>query len=237
MAMTTLNDKLEQVLSIQDENECAKSFEKFCHENFNDLPLPGENKMFDKAMWMASQFLSLSKADEEVVKRVTGRMEAELSLVHKVDKAVEAAMDKAVFHLKDLLGQARDTAIGTWQDMLAASSWQQMVPAGATRGVGNQLVSLGTFEKVEGDVRIRVNLGWMVDQNNLRLLLQAKDAGENAIADVEVRVTENDKGIVYSSKTNEDGAVVAPSVKIEPGQYQIQVFWSDKVVETPFFRV
>ncbi len=22
-----------------------------------------------------------------------------------------------------------------------------------------------------------------------------------------------------------------------PGQYQIQVFWSDKVVETPFFRV
>ncbi|HNM50720.1 MAG TPA: carboxypeptidase-like regulatory domain-containing protein, partial [Candidatus Obscuribacter sp.] len=102
---------------------------------------------------------------------------------------------------------------------------------------GSQLVSLGTFEKVEGDVRIQVNLGWMVDQNNLRLLLQAKDSEDNAIADVEVRVTESDKGLIYSSKTNQDGAVVAPAVKINPGQYQIQVFWSDKVVETPFFRV
>ncbi|MBK8220066.1 MAG: carboxypeptidase regulatory-like domain-containing protein [Candidatus Obscuribacter sp.] len=232
--MTTLNDKLKQVLSIQDETECAKSFEKFCQENFHDLPLPGENSMFDRAMWMASQFLSLSKSDEEVVKRVTNRMEAKLP---REVSALDQAVDKAVFHLKDLLGQARETAIGTWQDMLSACAWQQMVPAGATRGVGSQLVSLGTFEKVEGDVRIQVNLGWMVDQNNLRLLLQAKDSEDNAIADVEVRVTESDKGLIYSSKTNQDGAVVAPAVKINPGQYQIQVFWSDKVVETPFFRV
>lgn len=228
MAMTTLNDKLKQVLAIKDESEAARSFEKFCQENFHDLPLPGENSMFDRAMWTASQFLSLSKSDEEVVKRVTNKLES---------KYKEEAREEIVFHLKDLLGQARDTAIGTWQDMLGAMSWQQMVPAGATRGVGTQLVSLGTFEKQEGDVKIQVNLGWMVDQNNLRLLLQAKDASENAISDVEVRVTESDRGIVYSSKTNEDGAVVAPAVKITPGQYQIQVYWDDKVVETPFFRV
>lgn len=226
--MTTLNDKLKQVLAIKDESEAARSFEKFCQENFHDLPLPGENSMFDRAMWTASQFLSLSKSDEEVVKRVTNKLES---------KYKEEAREEIVFHLKDLLGQARDTAIGTWQDMLGAMSWQQMVPAGATRGVGTQLVSLGTFEKQEGDVKIQVNLGWMVDQNNLRLLLQAKDASENAISDVEVRVTESDRGIVYSSKTNEDGAVVAPAVKITPGQYQIQVYWDDKVVETPFFRV
>lgn len=228
MAMTTLNDKLKQVLAIKDESEAARSFEKFCQENFHDLPLPGENSMFDRAMWTASQFLSLSKADEEVVKRVTNKLESRYK---------EEAREEIVFHLKDLLGQARDTAIGTWQEMLGAMSWQQMVPAGATRGVGTQLVSLGTFEKQEGDVKIQVNLGWMVDQNNLRLLLQAKDASENAISDVEVRVTESDRGIVYSSKTNEDGAVVAPAVKITPGQYQIQVYWDDKVVETPFFRV
>lgn len=228
MTMTTLNDKLKQVLAIKDESEAARSFEKFCQENFNDLPLPGENSMFDRAMWTASQFLSLSKADEEVVKRVTTKLETRYK---------EEAKEEIVFHLKDLLGQARDTAIGTWQDMLGAMSWQQMVPAGATRGVGTQLVSLGTFEKQEGDVKIQVNLGWMVDQNNLRLLLQAKDTSENAISDVEVRVTESDRGIVYSSKTNEDGAVVAPAVKITPGQYQIQVYWDDKVVASPFFRV
>lgn len=226
--MTTLNDKLKQVLAIKDESEAARSFEKFCQENFHDLPLPGENSMFDRAMWTASQFLSLSKADEEVVKRVTTKLETRYK---------EEAREEIVFHLKDLLGQARDTAIGTWQDMLGSMSWQQMVPAGATRGVGTQLVSLGTFERQEGDVKIQVNLGWMVDQNNLRLLLQAKDTSENAISDVEVRVTESDRGVVYSSKTNEDGAVVAPAVKITPGQYQIQVYWDDKVVASPFFRV
>ena len=122
--MTTLNDKLKQVLAIKDESEAARSFEKFCQENFNDLPLPGENSMFDRAMWTASQFLSLSKADEEVVKRVTTKLETRYK---------EEAKEEIVFHLKDLLGQARDTAIGTWQDMLGAMSWQQMVPAGATR--------------------------------------------------------------------------------------------------------
>lgn len=235
--MTTLNDKLKQVLAAPSESECAKSFEKFCQENFNDLPLPGENSMFDRAMWTASQFLALSKNDEEVVKRVTTRLESQLATQGSLVTAVSKVKEQAVFHLKDLLGQARDTAIASWQDMLGACAWQQMVPAGATRGVGSQLVSLGTFEKVEGDVKIQVNLGWLVDQNNLRLLLQAKDANEVAMPDVEVRVTESERGVIYSSKTNEDGAVVAPAVKIDPGQYQIQIFWTDKVVETPFFRV
>lgn len=235
--MTTLNEKLKTVLSIEDESECAKSFEKFCLENFQELPLPGENSMFDKAMWTASQFLPLSSADEAIVKRVATSLEAKLPAQTTVADGVVKAVDKVEFVLRDLVGQTRESAAAAWQDMLAAFSWQQMVPAGATRGVGSQLVSLGTFERSVDDVKIQVNLGWMVDQNNLRLLLQAKDTSENAIADVEVRVTESERGVVYSSKTNEDGAVVAPAVKVTPGQYQIQVFWSDKVVETPFFRV
>ena len=112
-----------------------------------------------------------------------------------------------------------------------------MVPAGALRGVGTQLVSLGTFQKEIDDATVQVNLGWLVDKDQLRVLLQAKDKDENALADVEVRVTEIERGVVFSRKTNEDGSVVAPSVQCGPGQYQIQVIWLDKVVETPFFRI
>ena len=68
-------------------------------------------------------------------------------------------------------------------------------------------------------------------------MLQAKDVDDKALADVEVRINESERGTVFSRKTNEDGSVVAPAVKVGPGEYQIQVFWTDKVVETPFFRI
>jgi hypothetical protein len=237
--MTTLNEKLAKVMAIQDETELVRSLEEFCRSHFEDLPLPGESKLFDQAMWNACQFGSLTKGDEAIVKRVTERLIGS-TVAEKAANLVSAATqatDKAVFQLKDLIGQARETAVATWQDMLAVGQWQQMVPAGATRGVGAQLVSLGTFERQVDHVRVQMNLGWLVDDNNLRLLLQAKDDDDNAISDVEVRIMESDRGMVFSRKTNEDGAMVAPSVKVGPGQYQIQVFFTDKVVETPFFRI
>jgi len=220
-----------------DESACAQSFEKFCQENFQELPLPGENKLFDQAMWSASKFMPLTKKDEAIVKRVTGNMLEAISPVTVAVAQAAAAAEKQVFALRDLVGQAREQAALAWQDLLAAQQWQQMIPAGATRGVGAQLVSMGTFERTVDDVRIQVNLGWLIDDNNLRVLLQAKDADENAIPEVEVRISEQDRGVVFSRMTNQDGAMVAPAVKVGPGQYQIQVFWSDKVVETPFFRI
>jgi hypothetical protein len=121
--------------------------------------------------------------------------------------------------------------------MLATMSWQQMVPAGAMRGVGTQLVSLGTFQKNVDDVNIQVNLGWHVDKDQLRVLAQAKGADQEAMSNVEVRITEAEGDVVFSRKTNEDGSVVAPSVPVKPGQYKIQVLWLDSMIETPFFRV
>jgi hypothetical protein len=237
--MTTLNEKLAKVMAIKDEAELVRSLEDLCRSHFEDLPLPGESKLFDQAMWNACQYTPLSKGDEAIVKRVTDRLVAS-TVAEKAGDMVAAAAkvkDTLVFELKDLIGAARETAVSAWQDMLAAGQWQQMVPAGATRGVGAQLVSLGTFERQVDHVRVQMNLGWLVDDNNLRLLLQAKDEEENAISDVEVRIMESERGMVFSRKTNEDGAMVAPSVKVGPGQYQIQVFFTDKVVETPFFRI
>ncbi len=143
----------------------------------------------------------------------------------------------AVLKLKDLIGSTKEAAISTWQDMLAAMSWQQMVPAGALRGVGTQLVSLGTFQRQIDNANIQVNLGWMVDKDQLRILVQAKDDQQVAISDVEMRINESERGVVFSRKTNQDGSVVAPSVQVAPGQYQIQVIFMDKIIETPFFKI
>ncbi|HEY9778103.1 MAG TPA: hypothetical protein V6C81_30345 [Planktothrix sp.] len=225
--MHTLNEKLAKVLEISDESQCAELFEKFCADHFDQLPLPGENKSFDKAMWAASQYMSLSKGDEAIVKRVTDKLIGEQPDVAKV----------AVLKLRDLVGGTKEAAVSAWQEMLAAMSWQQMVPAGALRGVGTQLVSLGTFQRQVDNANIQVNLGWLVDKDQLRILLQAKDDSETAIPDVEMRITESERGVVFSRKTNQDGAVVAPSVQVGPGQYQIQVIFVDKIVETPFFRI
>src|SRR3984885_1470066 len=225
--MNTLNEKLAKILSIGNEEECAKSFQAFCNEHSRELPLPGENKQFDKAMWAASKYMSLSRKDESILDRVTAKLRGE--------KAVD--VKQVVLNLRDLVGSSKQAAIDTWQDMLATMSWQQMVPAGAMRGVGTQLVSLGTFQKNVDDVNIQVNLGWHVDKDQLRVLAQAKGSDQEAMSNVEVRITEAEGDVVFSRKTNEDGSVVAPSVPVKPGQYKIQVLWLDSMIETPFFRV
>jgi hypothetical protein len=225
--MTTLKEELAKVLKIKDEGACAEAFEKFCSTHADYLPLPGEDTQFDKAMWAASQFISLSKKDEEILNRVTAKL-----LGQQVD-----VVGTAVLKLKDLVGNTKESAISTWQDMLAAMSWQQMVPAGALRGVGSQMVSLGTFQKQLADANIQVNLGWVVDQDHLRVLLQAKNEKDEALPQVELRINEAERGVVFTRKTNEDGTVVAPNVAVGPGPYQIQVFWMDQVAETPFFVI
>jgi hypothetical protein len=225
--MNNPNSKLAKILSTNDERECAEAFKQFLAENADSLPLPGEDKAFDRLMWAAAEHMTLSSKDEAILHRVTGKL-----LGQEVDVA-----KAAVLKLKDLVGSTKETAIAAWQDMLAAMQWQQMVPAGAMRGVGTQLVSLGTFQRQIDNANIQVNLGWMVDKDQLRILVQAKDEAETAISDVEMRINEVDRGVVFSRKTNQDGAVVAPSVPVEPGQYQIQVIFMDKVIETPFFKI
>lgn len=225
--MTTLKQELAKILSMKDESACARAFETFCKKHAGQLPLPGEDTMFDKAMWAASQYMSLSNKDEAIVKRVTQRL-----LGEEVDVVKAAALK-----LKDLVGATREAAISTWQEMLSAMAWQQMVPAGALRGVGAQIVSLGTFQKQLADANIQVNLGWLVDHDQLRILLQAKDQKNEALPEVELRIKESERGIVFSRRTNEDGTVVAPSVKVGPGQYQIEVVWNDQIAETPYFVI
>ena len=224
----TLNQQLAQLLAVGDEAECAKSFESFLRDNASDMPNPGENKQLDKALWTSSKFSKLSKSDDRILSRVTSRM---------LEQLAATETNAAVLQLKELVGSTKQAAIDTWQDLLAAMSWQQMVPAGAMRGASTQMVSIGTIQRVVDDVTIQVNLGWHVDQDHLRLLVQAKGKEQEAMKDVEIRVTESEAGIVFSRSTNEDGAVVAPNVAIKPGQYKIQVLWSDNVIETPFFRV
>lgn len=225
--MNTLKEELAKLMKGNDDAACAEAFEKFCAKYADVLPLPGEDSQFDKAMWAASQFTKLSAADESILNRVTAKM-----LGEQTD-----TVGSAVLKLKDLIGQGKETAINTWQDMLAAMAWQQMVPAGALRGVGAQMVSLGTFQKEIADANIQVNIGWLVDQEHLRILLQAKDEQEQGLRNVELRINEVTRGVVFSRKTNEDGAVVAPNVHVGPGQYQIQVLFDDHVAETPFFVV
>ena len=178
-------------------------------------------------MWNASSFTTLSANDQSILEKVTGKLLGE----------TRNAAEKTVVALKDLVTASREAAIQTWQDTLASMQWNQLVPAGATRGVGSQLVSLGTFEKQMEDIKIQINLGYLVDKDQLRILLQAKDSEENAREDVEIRVNESARGTVFSRKTNQDGSMVAPSIPVGPGEYQIQVLWTDQVIETPFFRI
>jgi hypothetical protein len=209
--MKTLKDELAKVLNAKDEAAVADSFQKFCHRFAGSLPLPGEDSQFDQMMWAASEHTALSAKDEKILKRVTGRMLGET--------------------------ESKETAINAWQDMLSAMAWQQMVPAGALRGVGTQMVSLGTFQKQLDTANIQVNIGWLVDKENLRVLLQAKDANEAALPEVELRIKEETRGVVFSRKTNEDGAVVAPQVHVGPGKYQIVIVCGDQSAETPYFVV
>ncbi len=223
--MKTPTEELKKILEGNDEVSIAQDVQKFFQRHGDNLPLPGEDTAFDRAMWNASQFVELSPTDEGILSRVTLRLLSEAA----------DPVASAVLKLRDLVGAGRDAAVGTWQDMLATMSWQQMVPAGALRGVGSRMVSLGTFHQDLDGANLQVNLGWMVDQDQFRILLNAKDEKGAAIPDVELRVKEKDGDVIFTRKTNQDGTVVAPNVKVGPGYYQIEILVGDKVAQTPYF--
>lgn len=225
--MKTLNEELAKITAEADEAKAANLFEKFCQKYGDMLPLPGQDAGFDMAMWQASEHVRLGKNDQSIVDKIKERL---LAGVAEPQKAF-------VLSLKELVGAGKQAAIDAWQETLAAMSWQQLAPAGAMRGVGTQLVSLGTFGKEVGGANVQVNIGWLVDQDNLRLLVQAKDAADGALSDVELRVCEHTRGVVFSRKTNQDGAVVAPSVPVGPGLYHLQIVYAGQTAETPVFAV
>lgn len=223
--MKTPIDELNKILESRDDGAITEDLRNFFQRHGDSLPLPGEDTAFDRAMWAASEFIQLSDKDQSMLNRVT------MSLLGEACDPVAST----VLKLRDLVGAGRDAAVSTWQDMLATMAWQQMVPAGALRGVGTRMISLGTFQQDMGGANIQVNLGWMVDQDQFRILLNAKDNKGEALSDVELRVKEQDRGVVFSRKTNQDGSVVAPGVKVGPGQYQIEILVGDKVAQTPYF--
>ncbi len=223
--MKTPTEELKKILEGNDEGAIANDVRNFFQRYGDSLPLPGEDTAFDRAMWAASEYVELSAKDESILSRVTLRLLGEAA----------DPVASTVLKLRDLVGSGRETAVKAWQDMLGTMAWQQMVPAGALRGVGSRLVSLGTFQQDLSGANIQVNLGWMVDQDQFRILLNAKDVKGQALSDVELRVKEQDRGVVFSRKTNQDGSVVASNVKVGPGQYQIEILVGDKVAQTPFF--
>jgi hypothetical protein len=236
--MKSIKDELAKVLQNKDEAELSAAFQNFCRRHAGSLPLPGEDPSFDRAMWAAAEYMSLSKTDESIVDRVSGRLLKQVGTAAAASTATAgAAVSESVIVLKELLGAGREAVIAAWQDMLAAMSWQQLVPAGAFRGVGTQMVSLGTLQSQLDEATVQVNIGYLVDKDQLRLLVQAKDAGQEGLANVELRIRECERGVVFSRKTNQDGAVVAPSVPMAPGKYQIEIAYRDEVTSTPYFVV
>jgi len=223
--MKTPTEELKKILEGKDESAIAEDVRNFFQRHGESLPLPGEDTALDRAMWAASEYVQLSDKDESILSRVTLRMLGEAA----------DPVASTVLKLRDLVGSGREAAVRTWQDMLATMAWQQMVPAGALRGVGTRMVSLGTFQQDLSGANIQVNLGWVVDQDQFRILLNAKDNKGDAMADVELRVKEQERGVVFSRKTNQDGSVVAPAVKVGPGSYQIEILVGDKSAQTPFF--
>lgn len=223
--MKTPTEELKKILEAKDENAIVEGVKTFFSKYGDNLPLPGEDSAFDRVMWAASEYIELSPKDENMLSRVTMKL-----LAAHPDMATSTLLK-----LRDLVGSGREAAVSTWQDMLASMSWQQMVPAGALRGVGTRMVSLGSFQQDLGDTNVQVNLGWLVDQDQFRILLNAKDNTGDAIPDVELRVKESERGVVFTRKTNQDGTVVAPAVKVGPGCYQIEILVGDKVAQTPFF--
>lgn len=225
--MKTAKDELAKILDSGNEDAIAEALQQFFSKYGDNLPLPGEDTAFDRTMWAASQYIRLSSKDEQILSRVTLKLLGE--------RSEQGAADSAILRLRDLVGAGREAAVQTWQDMLAAMAWQQLVPAGALRGVSSRMVSLGTFQQDLDGSNIQVNLGWAVDEDQFRILLNAKDSSGLAMPNVELRVREQSAGVVYSRTTNQDGAIVAPSIKVGPGSYQIEVLVGDKVAHTPFF--
>ncbi len=180
--MKTPTEELKKILECKDEGAIADGIMDFFQRHCDSLPLPGEDTALDRAMWAASEYIQLASRDESILSQVTLRLLGEAA----------DPVASTVLNLRDLVGTGRDSAIRAWQDMLAAMAWQQMVPAGALRGAGTRMVSLGAFQQDMDGTNIQVSLGWMVDHDQFRILLNAKNNKGEAIPDVELRVKEQE---------------------------------------------
>ncbi len=226
MTMKTLSKKIEAALKIENEEDRGKALAALFRDAGDDFLLPGQNKDFDIAYMEATKYMKLSPSDESILDRVTNRM-----------LASEAILQKAVVKLKDLATQAQDAAMAAWQDAVMAMQWQ-MVPVPVTRSVSTpDSFSLGTIEKGMDKTRVKLNIGWNAQKDLLKLLVQVQDEERNGVSGVEVRLKEIERGTILSFHTDEDGTMQNNAIKIEDGQYQVQVLCDDQIVETPIFKV
>src|SRR5688572_1941049 len=99
--MKSLKDELAKVLKGKDESAVAEALAKFCKKHADELPLPGQDSQFDMAMWQASEHQNLSKKDETILARVTGKL---------LGQETQASSLK----LKDLVGAGKEAAIAAW---------------------------------------------------------------------------------------------------------------------------
>lgn len=219
--------ELRQILDIKEETACVEALADFCQRHGDKLPLPGENNQFDELMWKVSEHIQLGKEDKAVVKRVTEKLLSGLQ---------QSGVDIGL-KFRELIGAGKDLALSAWQEALYSLSWQQLQPVAITRSAGKQMVSLGTIERQLGDAHVELNLGWLVDDDSLRILMQATDEKSSGLQDLELRIKEMDRGVVFIEKTNSDGALVASRVEVGPGSYRIEIGWKDLVAVTPYFVI
>lgn len=147
------------------------------------------------------------------------------------------ATQKAVIKLSDLVSEAREAAMTAWREAVAGMQWQ-MAPVPVTRSVSSaDVISLGTMEKNVEKTRVKLNIGFHSHNDLLKIMVQVQDENRNPVAGVEVVLKEVERGIVLSIKTDEDGNVLNNAIKLDDGQYQVQVMCNDQIVETPIFKV
>lgn len=219
--------ELRQILDIKEEDACVEALADFCQRHSDKLPLPGENSQFDDLMWKVSEYVQLDKNDNAVVKRVTERL---------ISGLAQSGVDVAL-KFRELIGTGKEMALSVWQEALHSLSWQQLQPVAITRSAGKQIVSLGTIERQLGDAHVELNLGWLVDDDSLRILMQARDEKSSGLQDLELRVKEMNRGVVFIERTDSDGSLVASSVEVGPGSYRIEIGWKDLVAVTPYFVI
>ncbi|MBX9770344.1 MAG: hypothetical protein K2X29_03180 [Candidatus Obscuribacterales bacterium] len=219
--------ELKQILDIKEEDACVEALADFCQRHSDKLPLPGENSQFDDLMWKVSEYVQLGKEDKAVVKRVTERL---------ISGLAQSGVDVAL-KFRELIGTGKEMALSVWQEALHSLSWQQLQPVAITRSAGKQIVSLGTIERQLGDAHVELNLGWLVDDDSLRILMQARDEKSSGLQDLELRVKEMNRGVVFIERTDSDGSLVASSVEVGPGSYRIEIGWKDLVAVTPYFVI
>lgn len=221
-----LKKQLEKISQINDQERCADALADFFKANCELLPPPGKSHEFDLAMWQASEYMSLSTSEQDAVSRVTSKLLAKKE-------------DAEVIDFRKLTSQAMKEILGQWEKLVGEFSWNPSPAlAFATRAVSaHPTISLGTYKSNLADIDLQINLGWIVDKSQLKVIMQALGSDSQAVSNVEFMVRDQDNVIVYSRKTNDDGAVVAPEIKLPSGQYQIEISFEQQVLKMPKFQI